>query len=56
MKIKWWWNGSYEDLMGELGTWIESKSSIQIQHTDWKYVQATGENQGYWYFLMIYKE
>jgi hypothetical protein len=56
MKTKWGWNQSFEDLMNSLNEWVKDKDKIQVVHLDWKYVHPTGKNQGYWYYMMMYKE
>jgi hypothetical protein len=56
MKTKWWWNEGFDGLMEEVSAWAAEQPNIQVVHSDWKYAQPTGKNQGYWYFVMLYKE
>ncbi len=48
---QWWWNSSFENLMGNLEEWLAQNPGIQIVHMDWKFI--TEEKR--WYMIVLYK-
>jgi hypothetical protein len=50
MKLQWFWNRNFEDLMKTLGEWLGKQESITVVHTDIKF---EGDKI---YFVMIYRQ
>ena len=56
MKLQWFWNASYEDLMGVVGQWLAGKSSLTVVHLDLRPVADPSSGRTTWYWTLIYKE
>ena len=54
MKLAWWWNRNYEDLMGVVGNWVKEQSSIKIAHVDCKFTELDAHGNRLFYFMIFY--
>jgi hypothetical protein len=53
MKLQWFWNGTYEGLMEQVGNWLKEQPKLTFAHVD---LRPLAEQNGtlYWYWTAIY--
>lgn len=55
MRLQWFWNATFEGLMGSVGEFLKANPDVTPHSTDWKCVPDSN-GKPTWYFTMFYRK